>query len=165
MVAFCRDVLPRIRREQPAVRLTIVGANPTRSVRKLGDLDCVTVTGTVDDVRPYVRRAAVAVAPLQIARGTQNKILEAMALGTPVVASGLAAAGVDAVAGEHLLAGNAPEEIAAQVLKLLKSSSERERCAKAGRQRVAERHDWGAAMARLDGILEHHFGRDRRDAA
>ena len=165
MLAFCADVLPLLRRTRPEVRLTIVGAEPTAAVRRLANLDGVTVTGTVEDVRPYVQRAAVAIAPLAIARGTQNKILEAMAMGTPVVASGLAAAGVDAVPGEHLLAADSPEEFAVAISGLLESPSERKRLGEAGRARVAACHNWPAAMQQLEGILAGHFGETWRDAA
>ena len=116
-------------------------------------------------MRPYVRGAAVAVAPLSIARGTQNKILEAMALGTPVVASDLAAAGVDAVPGEHLLAAGTPEGLAKAVVGLLSDPAERSRLAEAGRQRVATCHSWDAAMTRLDGILADHIAGLSRQAA
>jgi glycosyltransferase involved in cell wall biosynthesis len=74
-----------------------VGADPSPAVKRLGEIQGVTVTGSVPDVRPFVRRSAVTVAPLNIARGTQNKILEAMAMGVPVVTSRVAAGGVDAV--------------------------------------------------------------------
>ena len=165
MAAFCAEVLPRIRQLRPAARLTIVGANPTAAVRKLAEIEGVTVTGTVDDVRPYVRRAAIAVAPLSIARGTQNKILEAMALGTPVVASDLAAAGVDAVPGEHLLAAGTPEGLAKAVAGLLSDPAERTRLAEAGRRRVETCHSWDAAMTRLDEILADHIAGVSRQAA
>src|SRR5262249_893194 len=79
--------LPELRRRHPAVSLTVVGADPSPEIRRLGRLEGVTVTGSVADVRPYAWRSAVAVAPLRIARGTQNKILEAMAMGVPVVVS------------------------------------------------------------------------------
>ncbi len=83
--------------------LSIIGANPSTQVKQLAQLPGVAVTGSVPDVRPFVTRSAVNVAPLRIARGTQNKILEAMAMGVPVVTSEVAARGVDAVPGEHLL--------------------------------------------------------------
>ena len=85
-------------------------------MRQLGQLPGVTVTGSVADVRPYVRRSAVMVAPLNIARGTQNKILEAMAMGVPVVTSRVAAGGVDAEAGAHLVVADSPTEQAAAIL-------------------------------------------------
>src|SRR6185436_3795466 len=84
------SILPRVRDAVPAARFTIVGRNPTRAVRRLAREPEVTVTGAVPDVRPYLARAAVAVAPMRIARGVQNKVLEAMAAGVPVVATSVA---------------------------------------------------------------------------
>src|SRR5262249_42846067 len=135
MLDFCRNVFPLLRQRRPNLRLSIVGADPVPSVRKLASLPGVTVTGSVPGVRPYVRRSAVMVAPLNIARGTQNKILEAMAMGVPVVTSPAAAGGVDAVRHEHLLvAGDHAEQYAALV-RILDDSRERRRLALAGRAR------------------------------
>jgi polysaccharide biosynthesis protein PslH len=158
MVDFCTHVLPLIRQRRPQVTLSIVGAEPTASVRRLADLPGVEVTGTVDDVRPYVWRSAVTVAPLNIARGTQNKILEAMAMGVPVVCSTLAARGVDAVVGEHLLAAGDPQGYADAIVGLLEDDAARMRIAAAGRARVETHHSWDVAMARLDQLLATHFG-------
>jgi len=99
MFDFCANVLPLLQQRKPNIKLAIVGAEPSSAVRKLGALPGVTVTGSVPDVRPYARRSAATVAPLNIARGTQNKILEAMALGVPVITSRVAARGVDAEPG------------------------------------------------------------------
>jgi hypothetical protein len=100
----------------------------------------------------------VTVAPLNIARGTQNKILEAMAMGVPVVCSDLAARGVDAVAGEHLLAASTPQGYADAIAGLLDDDAARRRLASAGRARVETHHSWEVAMARLDRLLIEHFG-------
>lgn len=158
MADFCRDVLPLVRARRPGIKLQIVGAEPSAAVRRLGELPGVTVTGSVPDVRPYVHRAALTVAPLRIARGTQNKILEAMAMGVPVVASRIAAGGVDAVAGEHLLAADTPAEIAAAVLRVLDHPAERARLAVAGRSRVLSHHAWPTSMKRLDALIERCVG-------
>jgi sugar transferase (PEP-CTERM/EpsH1 system associated) len=158
MIDFCRDVLPLIRERRPQVKLQIVGADPSPAVRKLADIPDVTVTGSVPDVRPYTLRAAVTVAPLRIARGTQNKILESMAMGVPVVCSSLAAGGVDAVPGEHLLAADTPQDLRDAVLRLLSSRDERERYARAGRERVLSHHAWPHSMTRLDGIIDRCLG-------
>src|ERR1700730_10658001 len=96
MFCFCRDTWPLLKKRRPGLKLLIVGADPSLAVRKLGELSGVSVTGSVPDVRPYIRGSALMVAPLAIARGTQNKILEAMAMGVPVVTSGVAAARVGA---------------------------------------------------------------------
>ena len=154
MIEFCRDVLPALRARRPATRLAIVGANPSPAIAKLGELAGVTVTGTVPAVQPYLQRAAVMVAPLTIARGTQNKILEGMAAGVPVVASRLAAGGVDAVAPDHLLAATTPAEYVDALTRVLDNPGERERLARAGRARVLTHHDWAHSMRRLDGIVE-----------
>lgn len=153
MVDFCAGAWPLLRRARPGLRLQIVGAAPTPRVLALSSLDGVTVTGPVPDVRPYVRGSALTIAPLRIARGTQNKILESMAMGVPVVASRIAAAGVDAQPGEHLLVADGAEEEAAQVLRLLDDTAERRRLAQAARERVASHHSWPQAMERLDGIV------------
>ena len=154
MFDFCANVLPRLQERRPRTKLFIVGADPSPKVKKLADLPGVTVTGSVPDVRPYVRRSAVMVAPLNIARGTQNKILEAMAMGVPVVTSPTCAGGVDAVPGEHLLVARSHEEQAQAILRLLDDRAERQRLSLAGRARMVSHHGWSKSMRRLDGIIE-----------
>jgi sugar transferase (PEP-CTERM/EpsH1 system associated) len=154
MLHFCANVLPRIQARRPAAKLFIVGADPSPAVRKLGELPNVTVTGSVPDVRPHLQRSAVMVAPLNIARGTQNKILEAMAAGVPVITSPVAAGGVDAVADEHFLVARTPEEQAAAVLALLEDRAQRQRLARAGRERMLSHHSWNRSMLRLDHVIE-----------
>jgi len=158
MVDFCRDTLPLVRRRRPGTKLFIVGAEPTAEVRRLAAIEGVTVTGSVPDVRPYARRAALTIAPLAIARGTQNKILESLAMGVPCVSSELAAGGVDCVAGEHLLAASTPAGYAEAILRLLEDPAERQRFAEAGRARILSHHTWDNAMARLDRLLLDHLG-------
>lgn len=160
MLKFCDEILPRIQSKRPTTRLTIVGAEPSAEIRNLGTKQGVTVTGTVPDVRDFVRGSALSVAPLSIARGTQNKILESMAMGVPVVSSGIAAGGVDAVADEHILTATSPDAFAEQVIRLLESSAERDRFSRAARERVLECHDWSSSMRKLDGIIESITGRE-----
>jgi hypothetical protein len=166
MIAFCRNVLPRVRERCPETKLTIVGADPSREVRDLSRISGVRVTGTVPDVRPFVRAAALSVAPLKIARGTQNKILESWAMGVPVIASSPAAAGVDAIPGEHLVVADDPQDLAEAILHLLNDTDARRRLSEAGRIRVEQRYTWEDAMARFDGLLQtaivrHHARRDQ----
>lgn len=151
---FCAEVLPELQRRRPGTRFEIVGADPSPEIRALGRLPGVTVTGSVPDVRPYVTRAALTVAPLEIARGTQNKILEAMAMGVPVVCSTQAAGGVDAVPGEHLLVADHASEWVEQVCALLENPDRRRHLALAGRNRVLSHHSWPASMARLDSLID-----------
>jgi hypothetical protein len=158
MVEFCARTLPLIRTRRPGARLKIVGADPVPEVKALARIAGVEVTGSVPDVRPHLRRCAVSVAPLSIARGTQNKILESMAMGVPTVASAIAAGGVDAIPGEHLLAADTPEGIADAVVRLLEDPAERKRLSVAGRERMLSHHSWERAMRELDRILEGCVG-------
>jgi sugar transferase (PEP-CTERM/EpsH1 system associated) len=153
VTGFCRDILPALRARRPGVRFAIVGADPPESIRALAREPGVEVTGSVPDVRPHVRRAALTVAPLAIARGTQNKILESMAMGVPVVCSREASGGVDAVAGEHLLVASEPGEWVEAIDRVLGDAALRTRLAVAGRERVLSHHSWAASMRRLDGII------------
>jgi len=163
VVKFCVDVLPELQRRRPGTRFEIVGADPSPEIRDLGKLAGVTVTGSVPDVRPYVTRAALTVAPLEIARGTQNKILESMAMGVPVVCSRQAAGGVDALPDEHLLAYDTREQLIEAMLRLLQSRDTRQRLSESGRARVLSNHSWPSSMRRLDGLIASQF--EKRAAA
>ena len=154
MTFFCDEVLPLIRSRRRAATLRIIGAEPSKEIRRLANRPGVTVTGTVPDVRDHVRSSAVSVAPLTIARGTQNKIIECMAMGVPVVSSSAAAGGVDAVPGEHLLVADTPEAYAENVLALMADPALRQRFSAAGRARVELRHNWANSMIKLDQIIE-----------
>lgn len=161
MTTFCHQTLPLLRAARPDIQLIIVGAEPSPGVRKLAELPGVTVTGSVPDVRPYVWRSALTVAPLNIARGTQNKILEAMAMGVPVVTSSIAAGGVDAEDEAHFLVADTPDDYARAILRILSSPEERQRLSHAGRERMLSHHTWERAMARLDGVIERCVTRFR----
>jgi sugar transferase (PEP-CTERM/EpsH1 system associated) len=165
MLDFCRDTLPVLRAVRPDLRLTIVGADPARRIRALAAIPGVTVTGTVPDVRPHLGRAALSVAPLRIARGTQNKILDSMAMAVPVVCSALAACGVDVVPGEHLLTADGPRDSADAILRLLDDRALRDELARAGRARVQSHHDWAASMRKLDAIIADCLATTRRPPA
>lgn len=160
---FCSEVLPELQGRRPGTRLEVVGADPSPEIRSLGRLPGVVVTGSVPDVRPYVSRAALTIAPLEIARGTQNKILESMAMGVPVICSRQAAGGVDAVPGEHLIACNGREESLEAILALLQQPERRAQFAAAGRARVLSYHSWPASMRRVDALIASQF--EKRAAA
>lgn len=162
MFDFCVNTLPLVRARRANVKLLIVGADPSPAVKKLGELPGVTVTGSVPDVRPHLQASALMVAPLNIARGTQNKILEAMASGVPVVVSHVAAGGVDAVADEHFAVASTPEEHARAILRILNDPAERRRFALSGRERMLSHHDWDRSMQRLDRIIERCVGSWRK---
>jgi sugar transferase (PEP-CTERM/EpsH1 system associated) len=162
MFDFCAATLPLLRARRPTLKLLIVGADPSPAVQRLGRQPGVTVTGSVPDVRPYLRRSALMVAPLNIARGTQNKILEAMALGIPVVTSPIAAGGVDASAPSDFVVASTPDEYATAILQIIEDPAERNRLALAGRARMLSHHGWEQSMQRLDGIIERCLSRKLR---
>lgn len=153
VVQFCRTVLPRLQEERPKLKFIVIGADPPRYIQQLAQLPGVEVTGSVRDVRPFVRKTHLMVAPLNIARGTQNKILEAMALGVPVVCSELAAEGVDAAPEEHLLTACDADGYVRQITRILASSDERDRLSRQGRERMLSHHSWEQSMRRMDNII------------
>lgn len=150
---FVTEILPGIRQEIPDAHLYIVGMDPSAAVRRLADGERVVVTGRVEDVRPYFDAAAVAVAPLRVARGLQNKVLEAMAMRVPVVASPSAFAGISAVAGRDLLVPAEPGEFSRAVITLLRDSAARERVAAAGLACVKTNHNWSQLLERLEDLV------------
>jgi sugar transferase (PEP-CTERM/EpsH1 system associated) len=153
MSRFCEQVWPLIKARRATMKLLIVGADPSPAMRQLGELSGVTVTGSVPDVRPFIRKSALMVAPLRIARGTQNKILEAMAMGVPVVTSPIAAGGVDALAEDHFLVSDTPQDYVSAIFRLIEDPVERERLSHSGRERMLSHHAWPRSMVRLDSIV------------
>jgi sugar transferase (PEP-CTERM/EpsH1 system associated) len=150
---FVRDVFPLVRDRSPNVTLRIVGSNPSRRIRDLARIPGVEVTGHVPDVRPFVEDASVSIAPLRIARGTQNKILESMAMGVPVVATKEAASGIDASPGRDLLVADGSEMFARHILDLLQDSALRRRLVESALKQIEHSHQWPASMQILDGLL------------
>lgn len=148
---FARDILPRLRQTLPGVNLWVVGMNPSAEVRALAKAGEVVVTGTVPDVRPYLAHADAVVAPLRIARGIQNKVLEAMAMARPVVAHPACLVGLSARVGEEVLAAADPEEFA-RALELALGSRGAVIGA-AARARMLERYSWARQLRVLDRAL------------
>jgi glycosyltransferase involved in cell wall biosynthesis len=150
---FYREVLPLIRRKVPDTHFYIVGQSPHRRVLRLADDPAVTVTGYVDDVRPYIAGACVYVVPLRIGGGTRLKVLEAMAMGKPIVSTSLGCEGFEGLApGRELSIADSPEDFAQQVIELLEDASRRERLGQAARRFVEERYDWQLIVPRLEQI-------------
>ncbi len=149
---FSTEVLPILRCAAPDLQFIIVGANPTPEVAALGSLPGVVVVGRVPDTRPYLAHAAVVVAPLLTARGIQNKVLEGMAMGRPVVATTQAHEGIDAVDGVHLMVADGADGFAVAVLRLLDSGAA-DAVGRAARQRILELYDWRSRFVQLDGML------------
>lgn len=151
--SFARQSLPAIRTVHPDARFSIVGRNPAKAVEALAQLPGVIVTGGVPDVRGWLAAADVVVAPLRIARGIQNKVLEAMAMARPVVASSQAAEGIDASDEVHFLVASNPAEEAAKIVALLADPARAQQLGVAARKRTEQRYRWSATLAALPDLL------------
>ncbi len=149
---FAQDVLPTLRQRWPLLRLHIVGRSPTRAVLALAG-EAISVTGTVPDVRPYLQHAAVVVAPLRLARGIQNKVLEAMAMGRPVVAATACTEALAAGPDEGLLPAADTPDYLRHIESLLKAPDEAKRLGQAARRCVLARFGWAAHLSRLEPYL------------
>jgi sugar transferase (PEP-CTERM/EpsH1 system associated) len=150
---FVSRILPRVWARRPETEFYIVGMDPSPAVRRLADGRRIVVTGRVDDVRPYFDAATVAVAPLRIARGLQNKVLEAMAMRVPVVASPAAFNGINAEAGRDVLVADDPESFSRGVVSLLDDPLLRDRHAAAARTCVERNHDWARILDGLERLV------------
>jgi sugar transferase (PEP-CTERM/EpsH1 system associated) len=157
VVWFAREVLPEIRRRNANARFYVVGMNPDVSVCALASDGSVAVTGRVDDVRPYLEHAGVVVAPMRVARGIQNKVLEAMAMAKAVVVTTATAAALSAQPGVEFEVAGDPREFAAKVAGLM-GSVRASRMGELARARVLNDYGWAASLKQLDALLERVGG-------
>ncbi len=149
---FVEEVFPLVRREDPGAIFEIVGRGPTRAVKRLSKIAGVKVIGAVQDVRAHLLQADVSVAPMRIARGVQNKVLEAMALGVPVVATPVAIEGIEVQNEEEVLIGRNPDELARQIFRFLRDADLRKNVTKKAWMRMNQLYNWesiGVSMERL----------------
>lgn len=151
VVWFADEIFPVIRETLTNATFTIVGNKPTRDVLALGKREAVTVTGRVPDVRPYLSHASVVVAPLRLARGVQNKILEGMAMGRPVVTTPQGLEGIDARDGIHLLVATTEDSFAARAIEAATAHSAP--LGSAARELMEKSYSWPGRLAALDIIL------------
>jgi sugar transferase (PEP-CTERM/EpsH1 system associated) len=165
VIWFVETILPLALARRPDLRFWIVGARPSAAVRQLARHGAVTVTGAVADTRPYLAHAVVAVAPLRIARGIQNKVLEAMAMARPVVATTAAFEGIEAVPGRDLLVADSPEDFAMALAGVVASAELGSRIGAAARRLTGQAYGWPVRLAPLDALLSAPDPLDRRGAA
>lgn len=149
---FVKNVFSEIRRHFPDIEFYIVGSKPTKEVKRLAEISGVTVTGFVDDIRPYLLHATLAVAPLRIARGIQNKVLEAMAMGKTVVASPEAKEGIAADDGHELFVADGAKQFIEQIVGLLKNK-DHEYYGRAARSRILIDYSWESSLSQVDALL------------
>ena len=149
---FVNNILPAIRAQHPGVELWIVGKDPPAEIRRLVETAGVHVTGTVPDLRPYLQKASIAVAPLTYAVGIQNKVLEAMACATPVVLSKEAAGGFRFESEDAAWIAEDDTEFSLAVSKLISDRSLRDQTGAAGRRFVEQHHAWGQIVTQLEDV-------------
>src|SRR6185503_15871083 len=152
VVYFCSDILPLIREPYPAVRFVIAGQRPVEAVRNLAG-DAIEVTGFVPDLAAMYNRASVVVAPLRFGAGTQNKVLEAMAMGVPVVCSNIGFKGLGIQNGEGAIMQTDPVAFADSVIQLLSSADLRKGVGQKGEAVIKNRFGWDAIAKQLERYL------------
>ncbi|MGH7045117.1 MAG: TIGR03087 family PEP-CTERM/XrtA system glycosyltransferase [Stellaceae bacterium] len=150
---LCDAILPAVQAQIPEATLTICGNRPTAAVRRLASRKGVTVTGWVPDIRPYLDRAEVFAAPLRLARGIQNKVLEALAMGLPCVVSTAAWRGTAIAEGAGILVSDDSREFAGQIVHLLDNSAFRGEIAGKARGAVEVKYDWATQLAAFDEVI------------
>jgi sugar transferase (PEP-CTERM/EpsH1 system associated) len=150
---FARAIMPTIRKRYPGAQFHVVGRAPSSEVRALAGINGTRVWGEVPDVRPFLAAADIVTAPLTIARGVQNKVLEAMAMARPVVLTPEAATGIDAMDGEHYAVGASDDDLAERTLGLLADGPAALAMAAAARRFVVERKGWHAALQPLANLV------------
>jgi glycosyltransferase involved in cell wall biosynthesis len=144
--------MPAVWAQRPDVRVMIVGKDPPKSIRALGQDARVSVTGTVKDIRPYLQRASIAAAPVEYGAGIQNKVLEAMACGTPVVATPQAVSAIGLEHGEDARIAPDFAAFADEILWLLAEENRRIRIGANGRYFVERNHRWSVIAEQLENI-------------
>jgi sugar transferase (PEP-CTERM/EpsH1 system associated) len=153
-VWFAREIWPQVKAALPDATFAIVGSNPVKEVRSLDGLDGISVTGGVPDVRPYIEGAALVVAPMRIARGVQNKVLEAMAMGKAVVSTPAGLEGIDAQVGAEAIAAASPDSFAREIIRLAEDEGGARKIGAAARARILSDYRWPQQLSRLDTTLD-----------
>ncbi|KAA3664231.1 MAG: glycosyltransferase [Chloroflexi bacterium] len=148
------DIMPHVWAERDDAQLFIVGKDPTREIQALASHPMVTVTGTVPEIRPYLCQATLAVTPITYGAGIQNKVLEAMACGTPVVTTPRAVSAINIVPERDLLVADTAETFANAIVSLLNDSNYRRQLGDAGRTYIENHHLWTTSAERLENIYE-----------
>jgi glycosyltransferase involved in cell wall biosynthesis len=154
-------IMPLVWQQFPEARLTIAGKDPASELLELAADPRFTITGTVPDLRPYLAQATLAVTPIRYGVGIQNKVLEALAMATPVVSTPQATAALQVKPGEELLVGDTPEAIAGAIITLLKSQELRYRLGQAGRRYVETYHDWHGAAEKLEQVYREAMATEK----
>jgi sugar transferase (PEP-CTERM/EpsH1 system associated) len=163
VMGFVQDIMPLVWEKYADVQVWIVGKDPPQSLQVLADNPNIHVTGTVVDIRPYLQMATLSASPITYGAGIQNKVLEAMACATPVIATPQAVSALGVKAGEEVVVASDANSFAENVIALLEEPERREKIGKAGRKFVERNHDWAVIAARLGDVYSQAI--DRRSTA
>lgn len=151
---FAEQIFPIVKRHNPDVKLHLVGSDPPKMVQALASDMSIVVTGYVEDVRPYLYKAAIAIAPLRMGSGTRVKILEAMSSGVAVVATSIGVEGIDAEHNKELLIADDPDSFAEMIIRLLNAPENRKRLSKNSHYLIEQKYSWKKSQAKLLELFE-----------
>ena len=154
------EIMPRVWKTRPGVELVIVGKDPSPEIRELGRMTRITVTGTVDDIRPFLWQATASVVPLLYGAGIQNKILEAMATATPVITTSRTLSALEAESGLEIIAADTAENFAIEILRMMSDLEHRNKIGNAGLAYVQRCHNWKNIAGRLVDVYSQDSNRD-----
>jgi sugar transferase (PEP-CTERM/EpsH1 system associated) len=149
-VWFGKTIFPKIKKVVPEAEFWIVGYNPDKKVLALNAIPGIIITGTVEDIRPYYKKAKVYVAPFRFGEGTRLKILEAMATGLPIVSTEGGCQGIDVIDGQHMFVANSEEDFSNRVIELLRNPQLSQKLTNAGRMLVEQKYNWEAIVNNID---------------
>jgi glycosyltransferase involved in cell wall biosynthesis len=159
VVDFIEKIMPHVWSHNPQVKVWVVGKDPPPKLTAYSENQNIYVTGTVDDIRPYLRKATISASPIPYGAGIQNKVLEAMACGTPVVATRQAVSALDIQPDDEVMVAGSPDEFAAKLIALLESPELRAGIGIAGRRYVERNHDWAVVTTRLVEVYSQTLAR------
>jgi len=152
VIWFCKKIFPYLIKKYPKLKFYIVGRNPVPSIKRLANFNTI-ITGYVDDIRPYYQKATIYIAPLRIARGIQNKILEAMAMAKPVISTSKAFEGIEATPNKDLLLADSEKEFVEKITMLLENPEKRKYLGISARQTIEKNYSWQHNLKILEEIL------------
>ncbi|MCX5699836.1 MAG: glycosyltransferase [Candidatus Omnitrophica bacterium] len=152
---FCKEILPLIHEDIKGLKFYIVGANPSKNISALAEYDFIFVTGTVEDIRKYVNQCSVYICPMRLGTGIKNKILEAMAMGIPIVSSKLGAEGINVTDGQNILIADKPVDFKNKVVELLNSNEKRLGLSLNARNLIDNQYRWEAKGEMLEQIIKN----------
>ncbi len=154
IMRFCKEILPIIKQDIPETKLFIVGSSPPDEILRLGKMDNVVVTGWVEDVKPYIARSSVYIAPLWLGTGMRGKILEAWGMAKPVVTTSVGSQGFDFSPGEDVLIADDSQGFAAHTVRLLRDKALREKLGENGRRQVETKYDWDIIIRQVEKMYD-----------